>query len=101
VIVLPHLFSSGVQNQRGTAKRTMAQRPWNNDMMKGTVSTLLRHRLLLLKVAFVFCFDEIYICLLFKLQTMKDSFSRIVLYYDFSVNRYILFIYFGMEGSQG
>lgn len=41
VIVWPHLFSSGVHNQRGIVKKnkTMAQRPWNNCMMKDMVST--------------------------------------------------------------
>lgn len=56
MIVLPHLFSSGVHKQRGIAKRTMAQRPWKNCMMKGMVSTPQRHQVLLLKVAFVFFF---------------------------------------------
>lgn len=54
MIVLHHLFSSGVHNQGGIAKGTMAQRPWNNCMMKGMVSTPQRHQVLLLKVAFVF-----------------------------------------------
>lgn len=38
VIVLPHLFSSGVHNQGGIAERTMAPGPWNKCMMKGTFS---------------------------------------------------------------
>lgn len=56
MIVLPHLFSRGVHNQRGIAKKTMAQRPWDNCMMKGMVSTPQRRQVLLLKVAFVFSY---------------------------------------------
>lgn len=56
VIVLPHLFSRGVHNEREIAKRIMAQRPWNNCVMKGMVSTPQRQQVLLLKVAIVFFF---------------------------------------------
>lgn len=60
VIVLPHLFSSGVCNQKGIANGTMAQRPWNKCMMKGMVSTPQRHQALLLKVLFVYSLAQNY-----------------------------------------
>lgn len=82
MIVLHHLFSSGVHNQGGIAKGTMAQRPWNNCMMKGMVSTPQRHQVLLLKVAFVF-FLLITVCAPgLKLLTMKDSYGCIVVLYN-------------------
>lgn len=73
MIVLPHLFSSGVHDQRGIAKRTMAQRPWNNCMMKGMVSTPQIRQVLLLKVAFGMFFLLKLCTPLLKLLTMKDS----------------------------
>lgn len=90
MIVLPHLFSSGVHDQRGIAKRTMAKRPWNNCMMKGMVSTPQRRQVLLLKAAFVMFF-------LLKLCTpLLKLLLIVVLYYYYSVNRYILYKYVGI-----
>lgn len=95
MIVLPHLFSSGVHDQRGIAKKTMAKRPWNNCTMKGTVSTLQRRQVLLLKAAFVIFF-------LIKLCTPLLKLLLIVVpYYYYGVNRNVLYKYKGIYRSQG
>lgn len=91
MIVLPHLFSSGVHDQRGIAKRTMAMRPWNNCMMKGLVCTPQRHQVLLLKAAFVMFF------LLKRCTPLLKLILIVVLYYYYySVNRYTLYKYAGI-----
>lgn len=43
-------FPVGSTDQRKMAKRTMAQRPWNNCLMKGLVSPPQKHQVLLLKI---------------------------------------------------
>lgn len=90
MIVLPHLFSSGVHNQRGITKRTMAQRPWNDCMMKGMVCTETSCPFVESSICFLFLI-KIACTPTLKLPTMKDSYGCIVvLYFDYGDNRYTL-----------